>query len=78
MYRFMTRHEEQRFASKKQAIDFYERGARECGGAESDRYYAYADAIAESKSPNEARYLFAGDVKTILEYDPAEDYLRIL
>lgn len=78
MYKLMTGTQEQRFASKKQAVDFYTRGVKECSGAERERYTTYLIAMALSKNPNEATHSFSGTVESVFEYDPAGDYLREL
>lgn len=72
---FYTRAEAQVFSSKQEAIDFYTRGAEQCEGSESDRYWAYVDALEESNNENSVEYNYLGDVRSILNYDKNEDRL---
>ena len=76
MFKFYTRNEEQRFESKAQAIDFYERGSLECEGAEGCRYSDYAYELNECDNPDELRYMFSGEVKQVLVYNSSKDYLQ--
>ena len=75
MFTFYTRHEAQVFESKKQALDFYERGAFETEGAESARYSDYANAIRMSGSAECAKFMFARKAKITFKYDPKKDRL---
>ena len=76
MFKFFTRHEEQQFENKDQAIDFYNRGSLECEGAESDRYAEYVDELRESDNLNEVKYMFSGIIKQVLIYNSSKDCLQ--
>lgn len=72
---FYTHFEAQIFSSKQEAIDFYTRGAEQCDGAESYRYWSYVDALEESSDEDSVEYDYFGNVRTILSYDKNEDRL---
>lgn len=72
---FYTRAEAQVFSSKQEAIDFYTRGAEQCDGSESDRYWSYVDALEESSNEDSVEYDYFGNVRAILSYDKNEDRL---
>ena len=77
MFRFYVGPRLELFDSRKQAYDFYTRGAYECEGAESDRYYEYAEAI-ENADNEKCEYNYSGKVNGVFVYNKNEDRLVLV
>ena len=78
MFKFYTRCEVQTFSNKKEAIDFYTRGAKQSDGAERDRYLEYVDALKESYNEGAVEYEYLGKVRHALIYNKKEDRLIVV
>ena len=78
MFKFYTRYEVQLFSSRKEAIDFYTRGAKQSDGAERDRYLEYVDALKESYNEGAVEYEYCGQVRHVLNYDKKQDRLIVM
>lgn len=80
MFKFYTDNEEQRFETREQAVDFYNRMSYYCEGSEKDRYSTYAGKIAGtismSDNSEEVKYKFSGNVEQVFVYSPQGDYLQ--
>ena len=78
MFKFYTRCEVQLFSSKKEAINFYTRGAKQSDGAERDRYLEYVDALKESYNEGAVEYEYCGQTRHVLNYDKKQDRLIVM
>ena len=78
MFKFYTRAEVQLFSNKKEAIDFYTRGAKQSYGAERDRYLEYACALEDSYNEGAVEYEYCGQVRHVLNYDKKQDRLIVM
>lgn len=78
MFKFYTRYEIQLFSSRKEAIDFYTRGAKQSDGAERDRYLEYIEALEDSYNEGAVEYEYCGQVKHVLNYDKKQDRLIVM
>ena len=76
MFKFYTGDEEQRFESKEQAVDFYNRMTYWSDGSEKDRYSTYAGKISMSDNSEEVSYKFSGNVEQVLVYNFQKDCLQ--
>lgn len=79
MFKFYTRAEVQLFSSRKEAIDFYTRGAKQSDGAERDRYLGYVDTLKASYNEGAVEHEdYLGQARHVLNYDKKEDRLIVM
>ncbi len=78
MFKFYVGSRLEIFDNRKQAYDFYNLGAYECEGAESDRYSEYAEAIENTNNDEKCEYNFSGEVNGVFVYNAKEGYLQLV